>query len=114
MKWLGGIGDTLEDDIEDMHQINARLEAHVSRMKNKEQQAFIHSKKESIQSHNEVTKKIEEIKMESKRNFTKRNLEFCAQTRNKKLKVERDERRAQAAIAIEQTSYAKLTINTAT
>jgi hypothetical protein len=109
MKRLGGIGDTLEDDIEHMHQISARLEARVSRMKNKEQQAFIHSKMESIQSHKEVTKKVEEVKMESKRNFTKRNLEFCAQTRTKKLKEERDERRAQAAIAIEQTSYAKLT-----
>jgi hypothetical protein len=109
IKWLGGIEDKLEDDIEDMHQISARLEARVSRMKNKEQQAFIHSKMESIQSHKEVTKKVEEIKMESKCNFTKRNLELCAQTRTKKLKVERDERRAQAAIAIEQTSYAKLT-----
>lgn len=36
-----------------MHHIHARVEAHVSWKKNKEQQAFIYSKKEVIQSHKE-------------------------------------------------------------
>jgi hypothetical protein len=79
-------------------------------MKNKEQQAFIHSKMEAVQSHKEVTTKIEEVKLESKRYLTKRNLEFCAHTRSKKLKEERDERQTQAAINIQQSSYTKSTM----
>jgi hypothetical protein len=43
-----GIGDTLEDDVERIHQICARIELHVSRMKNKTQQALVHSKMEAI------------------------------------------------------------------
>jgi hypothetical protein len=38
VKLFNGIGDTLEDDIEHMHQISARIESCVSQMKNKEQQ----------------------------------------------------------------------------
>jgi hypothetical protein len=40
--------DTLEDDIEHMQQISARIESCVSQIKNKEQQAFVHSRIESI------------------------------------------------------------------
>lgn len=79
-------------------------------MKNDKQQAFIHSKMEAIQSHQEATTKIEEVKLEAKWNFTKRNSEFCVQTRLKKLKEERDERLAQAAINIQQSCYTKLTM----
>ncbi len=56
----------------------------------------------------EATTKIEEVKLEAKWNFTKRNSEFCVQTRLKKLKEERDERLTQAAINIHQSSYTKL------
>jgi hypothetical protein len=108
MKRFDGFGDTLEDDIEHMHQISASLEAQVGQMKNKEQQALIHSKMEAVQSNEEVHQNVERIKVESKRNFKKRNFEICAETRAKKLKEERDERRAQAAISIQQTSYSKL------
>jgi hypothetical protein len=48
MRWFQGIGDTLEDDVERIHQISAKIEAHVSRMKNKNQQANVHSKMEAI------------------------------------------------------------------
>ncbi len=46
MKAFEGIGDTMGDDVEMMHQVAARIESHVGRMKNKDQQAFIHSKME--------------------------------------------------------------------
>ncbi len=77
-------------------------------MKNMEQQAFIHSKMEAIQSNEEVHQKVEQVKVKSRRNFKKRNLEFSAETRAKKLKEERDDKRAQAAISIQETSYSKL------
>jgi len=40
MKTFQGIGDTMEDDVEMMHQVAARIESRVSRMKNKDQQAL--------------------------------------------------------------------------
>ncbi len=39
MRKYNGIGDTLEDDVERIHQISAKIESRVSRMKNKKQQA---------------------------------------------------------------------------
>jgi hypothetical protein len=66
VRFFHGIGDTLEDDIEHMHQISARIESRVSHMKNKDQQAYVHSRMESIQSNVAVVTKIEEeIKMQS-------------------------------------------------
>ena len=60
------IGDTLENDMEHMHQIHAWIEPHVSHMKNEDQQAFVPSRMESIQSNVAVVTKIEEeIKMQS-------------------------------------------------
>jgi hypothetical protein len=50
MKELEGIGDMLEDDVEHIHQIAARIESWTSQLKNKTQQAFVHSKIEAIQN----------------------------------------------------------------
>ena len=50
MRRLNGIGDTLEDDVERIHQISAKIESRVSRMKNKGQQAHVHSKMEAIKT----------------------------------------------------------------
>ncbi len=55
MKELEGIGDMLEDDVEHIHQIAARIESRTSRMKNKTQQAFVHSKIEAIQNSQDIT-----------------------------------------------------------
>ena len=59
MRCFEGIGDTLEDDVEHMHQISARIEARVSRMKDKDKQALVHSKMEAIQFNAEVSENIE-------------------------------------------------------
>jgi len=42
MRRFRGIGDTLEDDVERIHKISAKNEAHVSWMKNKNQQANVY------------------------------------------------------------------------
>ena len=88
-KVFQGIGDTLEDDIEHMHQISARIESRISRMKNKEQQAFVHSRMEAIQCNVQVSEIIEERKIEAKR---KMNTVHNAESRAKRLKEERDDR----------------------
>jgi hypothetical protein len=87
---LVGFGDTLEDDVEHMHQISAQIEARVSQMKDKDRQVFVHSKMEAIQFNAAVTKRIQEQKTIAARNFKKRNLELCPSTRAVKMKKERD------------------------
>jgi hypothetical protein len=54
MKRHNGFGDMLEDDVEHVYQISARIEARVSRMKNKKGQANVHSKMEAMQNSREV------------------------------------------------------------
>ena len=54
MKRHNGFGDMLEDDVEHTHQIAAKIEARVSRMKNKKGQANVHSKMEAMQNSREV------------------------------------------------------------
>ncbi len=65
MRKYSGIGDTLEDDVERIHQISAKIESRVSRMKNKGQQAHVHSKMEAIQNCSLVREKIEESQQAS-------------------------------------------------
>jgi hypothetical protein len=50
MKRFNGIVDMLEGDVELIHQIAAKIEARVSRMKNKNAQANVHSKMEAMQN----------------------------------------------------------------
>jgi hypothetical protein len=69
MRKYNGIGDTLEDDIEQIHQISAKIESRVSRMKNKGQQAHVHSKMEAIQNCSMVREKIQQSQLASKRVF---------------------------------------------
>jgi len=49
---LEGLGDIQEDDLEHLHQTSAKITACVNQMKNKDQQALVHSKREAI--HNNV------------------------------------------------------------
>jgi hypothetical protein len=67
MRRFEGLGDTLEDDIEHMHQMSARIEARISRKKNKSQQAFVHSKIEVVQNCAIIQEKIAESQAASKR-----------------------------------------------
>ena len=78
MRRFGGIGDTIEDDVEHLHQMSARIESRVSRMKNKGQQAFVHSKIEVVQNCAAVKQHIEDSKMAAKRVIINRNQDLCA------------------------------------
>jgi hypothetical protein len=99
-----GIGDTLEDDIEHMHQISARIESRVSQMKNKDQQALVHSRLEAIASNVEVITNIEERKIAAERKIKSTTTESAENTA-KRLKEERNEWREQAGINIQETYY---------
>jgi DNA repair protein RadC len=81
MRHYKGIGDTLEVDVERIHQISAEIEPRVTRMKNKAQQAVVHSKMEAIHNCNLVKDTIEASQLLSKRVFKKGNIELCAQER---------------------------------
>jgi hypothetical protein len=74
-------------------------------MKDKDRQAFVHSKMEAIQFNAAVTERIQEQKTIAARNFKKRNLELCASTRAVKMKKERDEKRTKTLIAVEQKPH---------
>ncbi len=54
MRHFQGIGDMLEDNVERTHQISARIESRVLRMKNKAQQAMVHLNMKAIQNCNLV------------------------------------------------------------
>jgi len=93
VKELEGIGDILEDDLEHLHQTSAKITACVSRMKNKDQQAFVHSKREAIHNNVEVRKRVQSSLDASKRQFKKRNMELDSNVRATKAKKERDDSR---------------------
>ena len=105
MRRFRGIGDTLEDDVERIHQISAKIEARVSRMKNK---ANVHSKMEAIQNCNLVKEKIEASQQLSKRVYKKRKIELCANERKIRLKKERDESRSETLQYLENQPHEQL------
>jgi hypothetical protein len=96
-----GIGDTLEDDVECIHQVSAQIESRISRMKNKNQQAHVHSKMEAIQSSISVKEQILLAKLLLK----KCSLQLCAIERTKKLKKKRDGSRAETLLLVEQKPH---------
>jgi len=100
MRCYGGTGNTLEDDVEHLHQMSARIEAWTSRMKNKGQQAFVHSKIEVVQNCAMVKEKILELQAKSKRVMKKSNQEACGITRAKRAKEERDQGRAETLTSL--------------
>jgi hypothetical protein len=89
MKEFQGIGDMLEDDVEHIHQIAAQIESRTSRMKNKAQQAFVHSKIEAIQNSQDKVVKLEASRLQANQQFKRRNLELDSEQRSNRLKIER-------------------------
>jgi hypothetical protein len=95
MRRFDGIGDTLEDDIKHMHQMSARIELRI----------FMHSKIEVVQNFAIVQEKIVESKAISTRVMKRRNPEACANTRAKRAKEERDQRRAMTLTSIDNHTH---------
>jgi hypothetical protein len=65
MKEFQGIGDMLEDDIEHIHKIADQIESRTSQMKDKAQQAFVHSKIEVIQNSQDIAVKLEASQLQA-------------------------------------------------
>jgi hypothetical protein len=109
MSRLQGIGDMLEDDVEHIHQMAARIETRTSRMNNKALQPFIHSKVEAIQnSHATKKEKITELQHNAKRAFKKRNPVAVALEKNAKLKTEGDKMRIEMMQNLEKKPHSNL------
>jgi hypothetical protein len=108
MKRCQGIGDMLEDDVEHMHQLAARIETRTSRMTNKALEPFIHSKIEAIQNCQEVKGKIELFQQHAKRAFKKRNPDAVSVLKNAKLKTQRDQMRIETLQIIETKPHSNL------
>jgi hypothetical protein len=108
MKRCQGIGDMLEDDVEHIHQMAVRIEMHTSRMPNKAQQPFIHSKIEAIQNSTDVKMKIELSQQCAKRVFKRRNSEKDSTMKRTKIKIERDQTWIEALEEIETKHHASL------
>jgi hypothetical protein len=108
MKRCQGIGDMLEDDVEHVHQMAARIEARTSRMTNKAQQPLIHSKIEAVQNSQQIKGKIEMSQQNAKRIFKKRNPEADSFIKNAKLKSERDQIREETLKLIEMKPHSIL------
>jgi hypothetical protein len=62
-------------------------------MKNKAQQAFVHSKIEAIQNSHDITVKLEASQLQANRQFKRRNPELDSELRSNRLKIERDSSR---------------------
>jgi hypothetical protein len=105
MKRLKGIGDLLEDDIEHMHQISARIESRTIRMKNKSQQAFVYSQIEHVQNSQEIKLKMESSHHDSKRNFKRKDTESNSSLKEKKLKSDRDSSRLETLNLVDTKPY---------
>jgi hypothetical protein len=108
MKRCQGIGDMLEDDVEHIHQMAARIELHTGRMTNKAQQPFIHSKIEAIINNKDIKTKIELSQQSAKRVFKRRNPEKDSTIKSVKLKIERVQTRIEALEEIETKPHASL------
>jgi hypothetical protein len=93
MRECQGIGDMLEDDVADIHQLAAKIESRTSRMKEKFRQAFVHSKIVAIQNCHEIKSKLVLSKEDAKRNFKKGNMDLDSEQRKSKLKLERNSSR---------------------
>ncbi len=108
MQRFQGIVDTLEDDAEQIHQISAKIESRVSRMKNKGRQATIHSNMEAVQNCILVKEKIEQSQLLSKRVFKRQNIELCAHEISIRLKKERDESRVETQWQVAEKPHAPM------
>ncbi len=98
----------LEDDVEHIYQMAARIEKQTSRRTNKALQPFIHSKIEAIQNCNVIKGQIESSQQSAKRVFKCRDPEKDSTIKNKKLKIERDQTRLKALEEIENKPHANL------
>jgi hypothetical protein len=105
-KLLRGFGDMLEDDLEHLHQTSKRISDRTSRMRNKTQQAFSHSKIEAKLNNKEICAATSAVELDAKRTFKKRKTDTCA--RGKDAKLERDNNCMTSLQTIEQKQHIKM------
>ena len=103
---IGGIGDLLEDDLEQLRQISTKITDRTSRIKNKVLQARSHSQMEAKLNNREIIARTTESKTISKREFKKQRVDAVA--RGAQAKVERDMSRVETLASVEEKPYARM------
>jgi hypothetical protein len=98
MKRLGGFGDLLEDDLEHLHQMSKAISDRTSRIKNKQQQAFSHSKIEAKLNNKDIKAVIQQVEVETKRVLKKRPLDSIS--KSDMAKIERDSNRMDTLVEV--------------
>jgi hypothetical protein len=106
IKWLGGFGDLLEDDLEHLHQMSKAISDRTSRIKNKQQQAFSHSKIEAKLNNKDIKAVIQQVEVETKRVLKKRPLDSIS--KSDMAKIERDSNRMDTLVEVERKEHNKL------
>ena len=106
MKWLGGFGDLLEDDLEHLHQMSKAISDRTSRIKNKQQQAFSHSIIEAKLNNKDIKAIIQQVEEDTKRVFKKRPIDTIS--KSDMAKIERDSNRMDTLVEVERKEHNKL------
>jgi len=106
MRFFGGIGDVLEDDVERMHQVAGRFEHRTANVKNPEKRALFHAKMEALSHNKDIITYIAASRNRAKRTFQK-PME-CTSPKRKKMEREK-ERVAISAEINANSSVGKLT-----
>jgi hypothetical protein len=103
---LKGIGDLLEDDLEQLHQVSKKITDQTSRIKNKHQQARSHSQMEAKLNNAEIISRTQHSLAASKRAYKRKRVD--AVERAVLAKMERDEQRRETISGVEEKLYSRM------
>jgi hypothetical protein len=106
MKQLGGFGDLLKDDLEHLHQMSKAISNRTSSIKNKQQQAFLHSKIEAKLNNKDIKAIIQQVEVDTKRVLKKQPLNYISKI--DMAKIERDSNRMDTLVQEERKEHNKL------
>jgi hypothetical protein len=104
---IGGIGDLLEDDLEQLHQIYKKITDRTGRIKNNAQhEAKSHSQMEAKLINREIIARTAEFKAKSKREFKRQRIDAFA--RGAQAKMERDMSKVETLASVKINPYARI------
>jgi hypothetical protein len=100
------VGDLLENDLGHLHQMSKAISDHTSRIKNKQQQAFSHSKIEVKLDNKDIEAIIKQVQVKTKRVMSK--WPYDAISKSDSAETERDVNRLQTLVQVERKEHTKL------
>lgn len=94
------VGDLLENDLGHLHQMSKAISDHTSRIKNKQQQAFSHSKIEVKLDNKDIEAIIKQVQVKTKRVMSK--WPYDAISKSDSAKTETDVNWLQTLVQVER------------